>query len=80
MSDDFRESEESVWVAEVLAADPKVWSLTQFYSVDFSVSRLGVDKVRFQQTHNQGLRQLFLSVFWDLLAYRTTPDSVLVSM
>ena len=25
-------------------------------------------KVRFQQTHNQGLRQLFLTVSWDLCA------------
>ena len=25
-------------------------------------------KVRFQQTHNQGLRQLLLTVFWDLRA------------
>ena len=33
----------------------KVWSLTQFYSVDFSQSRIGD-----QQTHNQCLRQLFV--------------------
>ena len=26
------------------------------------------EKVRFQQTHNQGLRHLFLTVFWDLRA------------
>ena len=26
-------------------------------------------KVRFQQTHNQGLRQLFLTMSWDLSAY-----------
>ena len=29
----------------------QVWSLTQFYCVDLSQSRIGV-KVRFQQTHN----------------------------
>ena len=47
---------------------PQVWSLTQFYSFDFSQSRIGVKKVHFQQTHNQGLRQLILKVFWDLRA------------
>ena len=36
----------------------QVWSLTQFYSFDFSQSRIGAKKVRFLQTHNQGLRQL----------------------
>ena len=46
----------------------QVWSLTQFYSVDFSQSRVSVRKVRFQQTHNQGLRQLLLTVSWDLCA------------
>ena len=46
----------------------QVWSLTEFYSVDLSQSRIGVKKVRFQQTHNQGLRQLFLAVSWDLCA------------
>ena len=33
----------------------QVWSLTQFYSVDFSQSSIGGKKVCFQQTHNQGL-------------------------
>ena len=37
-------------------------------------------KVRFQQTHNQGLRQLLLTVSWDLRAWRGTPDGVLVSL
>ena len=46
----------------------QVWSLTQFYSVDFSKSRIGVKKVRFQQTYNQGLRQLYLTVSWVLRA------------
>ena len=45
----------------------EVWSLTQFYSVDFSKLRSSV-KIRFQQTHNQGLRQLLLTVSWDLRA------------
>ena len=44
----------------------QVWSETQFCSVDFSKSRIGVKKVRFQQTHNQCLHQLFLAVSWDL--------------
>ena len=34
--------------------------------------------IHFQQTHNQGLRQLFSTVSWDLQAWRSTPDSVLV--
>ena len=42
----------------------KVWSLTQFYSVDFSKSRIG-KKVRFQQMRKQGLCRLFLTVSWD---------------
>ena len=29
----------------------QVWSLTQFYSVDFSQSRIGGKEVRFQRTH-----------------------------
>ena len=52
------------WSLEVIeaveAAAAQVWSLSQFYSVDFSQSRISVKKVRFQQTHNQGLRKLFL--------------------
>ena len=34
--------------------------------------------VRFQQTHNQSLRQLFLMVSWDLLSFHAKPDGVLV--
>ena len=55
---------------EVLAAkNPtiQVWSLTQFYSVDFKIKDQS-KKVRFHQTHNQGLRQLLLTVSWDLCA------------
>ena len=37
-------------------------------------------QVRFQQTHNQGLRQLFLTVSRDFCAQRSTPDAVLVSL
>ena len=37
-------------------------SLIQFYSVDFSLSRIIAKKKRFQQTHNQGFRYLFLMV------------------
>ena len=43
----------------------EVWSLTQFYSVDFSQSMIGVNKCVF---YNQGLRQLLVTVSWDLLA------------
>ena len=46
----------------------QVWSITQFHPLDFSQSRIGVKKVRYQQTHNQGLRQMFLTVSWDLRA------------
>ena len=46
----------------------KVWSPTQFLYVDFSKSTISVKKVRFQQTHNQGLCQLLLTVSWDLRA------------
>ena len=46
---------------------------THFYRLDlklYSRIRRGVwhSKVRFQLTHNQGLRQMFLMVFWDLSA------------
>ena len=34
----------------------------------------------FLQTHNQGLRQLFLTVSFDLFDKRSTPDGVLVSL
>ena len=44
------------------------WSSTQFYSVDFFTIKDWCKKVRFQQTHNQGLRQLFLIVSLDLRA------------
>ena len=37
-------------------------------------------QVRFLQTHNQGLRKLFLTVSWDLCAQCGTPDRVLVSL
>ena len=46
----------------------QVRTQNQFYSVDFSQSRIGVKRVRFQQTHNQGLRQLFQTGSWDLRA------------
>ena len=35
-------------------------------------------QVRFQQTRNQGLLQLLLTVSWDLRALRGTPDGVFV--
>ena len=38
-----------------------------------------VKLLSFQQTHNQGLCQLFLRVCWELRAHRATPDCVFVS-
>ena len=46
----------------------QVWSLTQFCSVDFSKSRIGVKKCVFNKRTNEGLRQLLLTVSWDLRA------------
>ena len=46
----------------------QVWSLTQFYSVGFSKSRIDVKKVRLQQTYNHGLHQLLLMMSLDLHA------------
>ena len=57
-----------LWPTEVAGAEKQVWSLTQFYSVDFSKSRIGVKKVRFQQMHNQVLCQLLLTVSCDFRA------------
>ena len=37
----------------------QVWSLTPFYSVDFSQSRIGAFSTSGKRTHNQGLRQIF---------------------
>ena len=45
-----------------------VRSLTQFFSVDYFSINDRCKKVRFQQMHNQGLRQLLLMVSWDLRA------------
>ena len=42
----------------------QVRSLTQFYSVDFSRSKIGAKKCSLFQKHNQGLRQLLLIVSW----------------
>ena len=60
----------------------QVWSLTQFYSVDFSQSRISGKQVCFQQTHNQGL---FASVVLDGVLgpsrlARHTCNGVLVSL
>ena len=46
----------------------QVWSLTQLYSVLTFHNQGSCKKVHFQQTHNQGLRQLLLTVSWDLRA------------
>ena len=59
---------ELVHGSRVTPVQVQVLSLTQLYSVDFTKSRIGIKKVRFQQTHNQGLCQLLLTVSWDLRA------------
>ena len=46
----------------------QVWSLTQFYSVDFSQSRIGVNECVFNKRIIKVLRQLLLTVSWDLRA------------
>ena len=38
-----------------------------------------IKQVRFRQTYNQGLRQLFLTLSWDMCAKHATPNSVLDS-
>ena len=43
----------------------KVWSLPQFYSVDFSKSRICGKKCIFNKLTHQGLCQLFLTGSWD---------------
>ena len=48
------------WTPDPFWFSEQVWSLTQFYSVDFSQSRIGVKSVFSTNTHHQGNRQLFL--------------------
>ena len=50
------------WKHAHLRGSSQVWSLTHCYFGDFSQSRINCEKVCFQQTHNQGLRQLLLTV------------------
>ena len=52
----------------LLARVGQVWSLTQFYSVDFSHIKNRCEQVLFQQAYDQGLSQLFLTVSCDLPA------------
>ena len=52
-------------VNDLAKCRPQVWSPTQFSSVDFSLSRIGVKKC---VNNNQGLRQLLLTVSLDLRA------------
>ena len=47
-------------VREILARTRQVWSLTQFYSVDFSQSRIGVKKSAF---FNKRTIKVFVSCF-----------------
>ena len=58
-------------------ANGQVLSLTRFYSVGFSQSIIGVKKCNYSL--NQGLRQLLLTVSWDLFTHHNTPDSILLS-
>ena len=41
---------------------------------------IATKQMHFLQTHNQGLRQLFMTLSMDLCAYRGTPDGILVSL
>ena len=50
------------------AGAEQVWSLTQFYSVDFSKSRIDVKKRVFNKRTIKVSRQLLLTVSWDLRA------------
>ena len=61
------ETQEAVWRER---ATSQVWALTQFYSVDYSQSRIRVKKMC-----NPGPRQPFLTVSWDIRSQRGTPDS-----
>ena len=74
----------------------KVGSLTHYFSGFFltdcvhkkegggvkgsKLSNFQHNQEYFQQTHNQGLRQLFLAVSWDLRAQYVTPEGVLICL
>ena len=53
--------------AEFWATVSQVWSLTQFYSVDFFAIKDRCGNSVYH-AHNQGLSQLLLTVSWDLRA------------
>ena len=57
----------------------QVWSLTQFYSVDFSQSRIGVYRA-FSTYAQSRFASVVVVVSWDLRALRGTPAGVLVSL
>ena len=61
---------------EVQTVDTCQRSLTQFYVVTLIQSGVSVEKVRFLQRHNRGLRQL--SVCWGLRTQDANPDCSLV--
>ena len=46
------------------AGEAQVWSLTQFYSVGFSQSRIG--GVKKYALSNLGFHRLFSTVYWEL--------------
>ena len=58
------------------AANGQVLSLTQFYSVNFLQSRIGVKSAFSTNAQSRFASVVFVS---DLLALHNTPDSVLVS-
>ena len=47
----------------------QVWSLTQFYSADFSQSRISVVKCVFNKRTIKVCVQRFLTLFWDIHTY-----------
>ena len=53
-----------------LTGERQVWSLTQFYSVDFSQSRIGVEKCVFNKQVRMSLDDVLVQV----------PEGVLVSL
>ena len=62
------------------AGEVQVWSLTQFYSVGFSQSRIRETKVCFLYKHIKGLLHMFMIVSWDVWALLGTPYADLVSL
>ena len=68
------------WIPRQLfsPASDQVWSLTQFYSAGFLLSRITLEQLCVLQAHNQGLRRLSFTASRDLHAECDTSDGVLV--